>query len=71
MKKSKSKVIRIGGNALEILKELRNTTFRTYKGSAEYLIDLGKSRLEMLEIFTKRMEKKNIVDENRENCNEN
>lgn len=71
MKKSKSKVIRIGGNALEVLKELRNTTFRTYKGSAEYLIDLGKARLEMFGVFKKGMEKKNKVDENRENCNEN
>lgn len=51
MKKIKTKAIKIGGTALETIEKLSKTTFRTLKGSAEMLIELGKIRLDTLNKF--------------------
>ena len=51
MKKIKTKAIKIGGTALETIEKLSKTKFRTLKGSAEMLIELGKIRLDTLNKF--------------------
>lgn len=57
MNKIKTKAIKIGGDALETIEKLSKTTFRTLKGSAEMLIDLGKIRLDILNEFIEQQKK--------------
>lgn len=57
MKKIKTKAIKIGGIALETIEKLSKTSFRTLKGSAEMLIELGKIRLDILNEFIEQQEK--------------
>lgn len=67
MKKSDSKLVRIGGQALKMLQQLKDFTNLSYKNSAEFLIEQSKGRLELIYTYLDSVEKRKEMKE-KERC---